>query len=82
MKYVIRERRIIIKERHGITSGQEIELASRDGRKEYPHRMRRVGFRNRETGKHHVYMINNLDLSAKTIAEIHKSRWQMELFLK
>ena len=74
MKYVIRERRIIVKERHDIASDQEMELASRDGRKKYPHRLHRVGFRNRETGKHHVYMINNLDLSAKTIVEIHKSR--------
>ena len=31
MKYVVRERRVLVKGRHGITSDQEIELTSRDG---------------------------------------------------
>ena len=44
--------------------------------------MRRIGYRDKETGKHYVFLTNNFKLSAKTIADIYKARWQVELFFK
>lgn len=50
--------------------------------KKCPIRLRRIGYRDAVTGKHYVFLTNNSKLSAKTIADIYKSRWQVELFFK
>lgn len=36
----------------------------------------------RQTGKHYVFLTNHFKLSPKTIADIYKDRWQIELFFK
>ncbi len=65
----------------GLTSDQVIRLA---GTKAYqcPIKLRRVGYRDPHTGKHYVFVTNNFKLAAKTIADIYKSRWQIEMFFK
>ena len=40
------------------------------------------GYRDLETGKHYVFLTNNFKLSAKTIADIYKERWQIETFFR
>ena len=65
-----------------ITSDQIIKYSSkqRDGDKLYP--IRRIGYRDPETGRHYVFITNRFDWSAQTIADIYKQRWQVELFFK
>ena len=66
--------------RQGITSDQTIEFTSAHGRGRCPRRLRRIGCRDPETGRHCVFLTTNFQLSAKTIADIYRSRWPVELF--
>ena len=61
---------------------QTIELTSVRGKKRSPHPLRRIGIKYPDTGKRCVLLTTNFNLSAATITDIRKSRWQVELFLK
>jgi len=80
MKYSVKERNPVIRGQ-GVTSDQAIVLTSLRG-KAYPRTLRRVGYKDPETGNHYFFLTNNFKLAAKTIADIYKSRWQIELFFK
>jgi hypothetical protein len=49
---------------------------------DYPELVRLVRFENPEDNKVYDYITNNFTLSASTIADIYKSRWDIELFFK
>ena len=66
----------------GVTSDETIELTSARGRKAYAEPLRRVVYKDPETKKRYVFVTNNTTWVAKTIADIYKSRWQIELFFK
>ena len=66
----------------GLTSDQTIRLTSIQAAKKCPSRLRRVGYRDIDTGKHYIFLTNNFKLAARTIADIYKARWQVELFFK
>ena len=66
----------------GLSSDQIIKFTGLKSAKECPTQLRRIGYRDKETGKHYVFLTNNFKLSAKTIADIYKARWQVELFFK
>ena len=74
-------RRHSVTNQEGVTSDQTIMLTGPKAA-DCPIPLRRVGYRDPKTGKHYVFLTNNFKLVAKTIADIYKSRWQVELFFK
>lgn len=65
-----------------VTSDQIIQLNSAHALKRGAPRLRRVGYRDPDSGKHYVFLTNHLGLSATTIAALYKDRWRVEIFFK
>jgi hypothetical protein len=66
----------------GIICDQRIALDGFYVSQDYPEQLRRIRFKDPETGKTLVFLTNNTVLPALTIAALYKSRWQVELFFK
>ena len=66
----------------GIICDQRISLDGYYISKDYPEQLRRIRFKDPETGKTLVFLTNNTALPALTIAALYKSRCQVELFFK
>jgi Domain of unknown function (DUF4372)/Transposase DDE domain len=66
----------------GLRSDQTIVLRGPKTSKLYPDPLRRVVDRDAKTGKRFVFLTNNFDLPALTIALLYKCRWQVELFFR
>jgi hypothetical protein len=66
----------------GVRSDQIVWLKRAQSIEHYPDRFRRVSYTDPETGKSLVFLTNNFDLPALTIAQLYKCRWRVELFFK
>jgi len=66
----------------GVLCDQTIVLAGVKTSQYYPEKLRRVKYHDSETNKTLVFLTNNFNLSAVTIAELFRCRWQIELFFK
>jgi len=66
----------------GLRSDQEILLFSKRTKAKYPKRLRRVSFRDEERHRTLIFLSNNFDLPADTVAALYKARWEIELFFK
>jgi hypothetical protein len=71
-----------VDKRTGVRSDQTVILTAITSAKAYPETLRRVSFYDNETDKSLKFLTNNFVLPALTIAQIYKSRWQVELFFK
>jgi len=66
----------------GVICDQRVMLNGFYSAKHYPEHLRRIRFKDPESGKTLVFLTNNTSLPALTIAALYKSRWQVELFFK
>lgn len=66
----------------GLICDQTIVLTGFYTRKDYPGILRRVKFRDEKANRTLVFLTNNFKLPALTIAQLYRSRWQVELFFK
>ena len=79
-QYRVIERRTVLKNK-GLTCDHTIQLTGARA-KNCPIRLRRIGYQNADTGIHYTFLTNHFKLAARTIADIYKARWQIELFFK
>jgi hypothetical protein len=66
----------------GLICDQTIALDGFYTQKDYPEPLRRIRFKDADSGKTLVFLSNHFDLPALTICALYKSRWQVELFFK
>jgi hypothetical protein len=66
----------------GLICDQSIFLTGFYPKKDYPEKMRRIKYFDSENNRRLVFLTNNFCLSALTIANLYKQRWQIELFFK
>ena len=66
----------------GIICDQSIALDGHYSRQSYPEHLRRIRFKDADSGKTLVFLTNHFNLPALTIAALYKNRWQVELFFK
>jgi Domain of unknown function (DUF4372)/Transposase DDE domain len=66
----------------GVQSDQTVILTAMQSAKAYPDALRRVSYHDEETDKRLKFLTNNFALPALTIAQIYRSRWQVELFFR
>jgi hypothetical protein len=66
----------------GVRSDNTVILTSFESASAYPDAMRRVSYLDLKTRKRLKFLTNNFTLPAPTIAQIYKSHWEVELFVK
>lgn len=66
----------------GLRADQTIALFTRKSRKGYPEHLRRVSYFDKEQDKRFVFLTNHFGIPTKTVADVYKQRWQVELFFK
>ena len=71
-----------VDESTGVRSDQVVWLKLPKSIARYPERFRRISYRDPATGKALVFLTNNFELPALTIAQLYKCRWRVELFFK
>ena len=66
----------------GVICDQTVRFNGPNAIKDYPEKLRRIKYYDKETDNTFVFATNNFELSALQIALLYKNRWQIELFFK
>jgi transposase len=66
----------------GVLSDQTVILSSLESATAYPDMLRKVSYFDAERSKRLKFLTNNFTLPARTIADLYRQRWQVELFFK
>ncbi len=66
----------------GLQCEQIITTKNFYARRDYPEKLRRIRFFDKDNNRRLVLLTNNFTLPALTIAELYRCRWQIELFFK
>jgi len=66
----------------GVLSDEQISLQGQLTKAKYSKKLRLIRYYDDEREKMLTFLTNNFKLAATTIAQIYKSRWQIELFFK
>ena len=66
----------------GLRSDQIGKPSLPKARQDFPSLLRKVRFFDEETGRDLIFLTNNLDIPALTVATIYRLRWRIELFFR
>jgi hypothetical protein len=66
----------------GLKCDQTIVLSGFYTKKDYPEKIRRIKFYDREQDKTLIFLTNNFNLASITIPQLYKCRWNVEIFFK
>lgn len=66
----------------GIICDQTVVLAGHKSRKNYPDQLRRIKLKEVVDGRPLVFLTNNFEITAQTIADLYRRRWKVEVFFK
>lgn len=66
----------------GVLADDLIEFSGFYAKQNYPRPLRKIHYHDPETNKRLTFLTNDFDLDAKTITDIYKARWEIELFFK
>ncbi|GAJ24723.1 unnamed protein product, partial [marine sediment metagenome] len=81
ISYEVLGQQKIIKNRD-VISDHTIRMTGFYTKENYPDKLRLIKYYDKETKKELVFITNNFKLAARTIADLYKARWQIEIFFK
>ena len=71
-----------VDKQQGLRCDQTIVLTGRATARKYPQPLRRVGFRDAASQRTFHFLTNHFELPARTVADLYRNRWQVELFFR
>jgi hypothetical protein len=66
----------------GILYNQTIKLVNYYAANEYPQKLRRIKYFDKESNKKFIFLTNNFTITAQQVAMLYQHRWKIELFFK